>query len=175
MGRELRRVPKRWEHPRRERRVKGATIFQDTYEPDPEGSFIPLKGGFDRDLESFKTDVSKMGWEEALRHHGGGPNPEDYVDYGGRPAEWYQVYETVSEGTPVTPAFETKDELIDYLVVHGDFWNQKAREEGDEAWGKPWSREAAENFVRESGWAPSMVFSAGRIMRGEEDLNRKGS
>ena len=61
----------------------------------------------------------------------------------------YQMYETVSEGTPVTPVFDTPEGLVDYLVAHGDFWGQQGGEGG-------WPREAAESFVR-SGWAPSMI------------------
>ena len=68
---------------------------------------------------------------------------------------WYQMYETVSEGTPETPAFETKEELVDYLVEHGDFSYQRS----PEIFGKP-SREAAKAFV-DQGYAPSMVMSRG--------------
>ena len=75
-----------------------------------------------------------------------------------RKATWWQVYETVSEGTPVSPPFATPDELIDYLVAHGDFWDQQRRERGDTIMNNdPWSREQAEAFVRGPGWAPSMV------------------
>jgi hypothetical protein len=62
---------------------------------------------------------------------------------------WVQVYETVSEGTPVTPPFSTKEELIDYLVQNGDLWDQKR---GDGAW----PRKSAESFVG-IGWAPSGI------------------
>ena len=31
---------------------------------------------------------------------------------------WYQVYETTTEGTPATPAFETLEELTEHLVQH---------------------------------------------------------
>ena len=93
-----------------------------------------------------------------------GGNAPDVDSY--RPAwkpeemTWYQVYETVSEGTPVTPPFATQEELIEYLVENGDFWDQKRRAEGceDMACG-PWKREVAEHFVRGSGWAPSFVDS----------------
>lgn len=61
----------------------------------------------------------------------------------------WQVWETVSEGSPVTPAFPTKEALIDYLVQNGDLWDQKRAEGG-------WKREAAEKFV-ESAWSPSLV------------------
>lgn len=68
---------------------------------------------------------------------------------------WWQVWETVSEGSPVTPAFATAQELIDYLVEYGDAWDQKRGDGG-------WNRTSAENFVG-SGWSPSMVLEAGEI------------
>jgi hypothetical protein len=84
------------------------------------------------------------------QYHGDPPNPEYY-----RP-KWtdderthIQMYETVSEGTPVTPVFASKRELVEHLVVHGDDWDA-ARGDGG------WSREAAEKFAGDE-WAPSLV------------------
>ena len=66
---------------------------------------------------------------------------------------WFQVYETVSEGSPVTPPFATREELVEYLVKNGDDWDQKQRTGG-------WDRAAAEAFVRQE-WAPSMIVVSG--------------
>ena len=60
------------------------------------------------------------------------------------------MYETVSEGTPVTPKFATKEELVEYLVTRGTFYDG------------PWKRKVAEAFVKEE-WAPSMVINGGKI------------
>lgn len=57
------------------------------------------------------------------------PEREYYRSWKDEDATWFQVWETVSEGTPVTPPFATKEELIDYLVANGDFWDQKRRQE----------------------------------------------
>ncbi len=54
----------------------------------------------------------------------------------------YQLWETVSEGSPVTPVFEKPEELIDFL----------ARSKG-------YSRRAAEAFVTEGGFVPSAVMT----------------
>ena len=92
-------------------------------------------------------------------------NEDNYWDYEGSPPEpefyrpkwkkeemtWFQMYETVSEGTPVTPPFATKAELVDYLVENGDFWD-KIRGHGG------WQRANAEKFV-ESGWSPSGMLN----------------
>lgn len=58
--------------------------------------------------------------------------------------EGWQVWETVSEGAPVTPVFETAEALIEHLTEEGTCWDRP-----------PWSRDAAEHFVRDSGWSPS--------------------
>ena len=62
--------------------------------------------------------------------------------------DWYQVWETVSEGSPVTPAFETAAELIDYLAKYGD---NEGKNDG-------WIREAASKFVG-VGFAPSLTIN----------------
>lgn len=93
-----------------------------------------------------------------------GPTPN-----GPPPGEWWQVWETVSEGSPVTPAFATAEELINYLSENGDLWCQ--RRMADEAvrgtFGLPPttkpSRESATRFVLGSGFVPSMVIQDGVI------------
>lgn len=69
------------------------------------------------------------------------------------------LYETVSEGTPVTPVFATAEELIDHLATVGQDWDQV-----------PLRREAAEALVS-AGWMPSMIVSGGRLLRGAEDAD----
>lgn len=76
------------------------------------------------------------------------PTPSLLVPYG----EWYQLYQNVGEGTPLSPPFETANELIEWLVNNDDFW------------GKRWTRTAAELIVRD-GYAPSAVFVGGDVYR----------
>lgn len=91
-------------------------------------------------------------------YHGEFPTDENYRPEFTEPATWFQVYQTVSEGSPVTPPFATREELIDYLATHGDFWDQARRLEGRSSGMDcgPWKRENAERFVN-AGWAPSMM------------------
>jgi len=63
---------------------------------------------------------------------------------------WFQVYETVSAGTPITPPFETKNELIEWMVRNKDFW------------GEQWTREQAEYFANESGFAFTGCIDTGK-------------
>lgn len=71
--------------------------------------------------------------------------------------EWWQVWETVSEGSPVSPPFATPEELIDYLVEGGDAWTRDRQATGRASWDRPPSREAATRFVLGTGWVPSVV------------------
>jgi hypothetical protein len=148
MGREIRRVPPNWEHPRDKQ----------------DGGYIPMLD-IDYDTAAQRWIDELMQWENKQEWKGkscryfwdwdGGPPNEEYH----RPVftekpTWYQVYETVSEGCPVSPPFETKEELVDYLVEYGDFWDQRRGDGG-------WTRENAESFVRRE-WAPSGWMIAGK-------------
>jgi len=172
MGRKLRRVPPNWEHPKHD------------------GRYLPL---FDCSCEDAWTDwqaeyAQWIGGEHdwVIAQHGSDEYPKDqpytaFCRWNGTPphpdehrpqwkegeATWWQVYETVSEGTPVSPPFATQQELIDYLVKYGDFWDQARRDRGDCSLPcDPWSRQDAEAFVMGSGWAPTLVLDAQGLRSG---------
>jgi hypothetical protein len=68
--------------------------------------------------------------------------------------EGWQMWETVSEGSPVTPVFATADELVWHLVIeHGH------------------SESGARAFVN-SGWAPSMIGTSEGLMSGIEWMGK---
>ncbi len=107
------------------------------------------------------TDTEKgYEWGECPVCKGKGLDPAVSAAYNAWQSEepptgdWWQVWETVSEGSPVTPAFATAEELIEYLVTFGDDWDQKRGDGG-------WSQEAAEAFVSREGWAPSLIIQGG--------------
>jgi hypothetical protein len=182
MGREIRKVPANWDHPKTER-PNGRIGLQPMYDCR-----------FENAAAEWKADLAK--WEAGERPSyytidDDNPNPE-YWEYSGDPpdrkyyrtwkdedATWFQVWETVSEGTPVTPPFATKDELIEYLVANGDFWDQSRRKDrasGRQMFGMncdPWKRSAAVAFVNGPGWAPSMVMDANGLRSGVESLGDK--
>ena len=149
MGREIRRVPADWEHPKKE---GGAyqPLFSRAFEDEARewlDRAIAWDKGTDPDCAKHKAE-HPFYWQWA----GDPPNPDYYRPKWTSEPTHYQVYETVSEGTPVTPHFATKEELIDYLVEHGDSWDD----------GRGWSRKNAEAFV-EQEWAPSMIITDGEI------------
>lgn len=176
MGREIRMVPPNWDHPKRGQGSKDPADYKPMLDKRFEDDAREWKENFAKwesglRPNSFNADwVPAAEWEHASiyadqpnlewwEYESSPPTDRDtYRPYTDAEATWVQVYETVSEGTPVTPPFATRAELVDYLVANGDFWDQARRREG-RAHGMncdPWKREDAEAFVN-SGWAPSMV------------------
>jgi hypothetical protein len=166
MGREIRKVPATWKHPKSER---------EHYDLG-EWNFRPLHGeNFDEELKEYRHNRSL--WRKKqhpdqlsgiatnstfVDWHGNEPEPEDYRHYKDEDCTHYQMYETVSEGTPCTPAFATLQELEDYLVDVGELPGTK--------YNQKYSRAAAHAFCSE-GWAPSFVVSpAHGIENGIESL-----
>ena len=81
------------------------------------------------------------------------PRVEDYMpDWPEEERTAFALYETVSEGTPLTPAFSTKEELIQHLVKCGD------------SWGNRWTQKQAERFVLDTGGCPSAVTVDGKLV-----------
>jgi hypothetical protein len=156
MGREIRKVPADWNHPKKEN-----------------GSYHPM---FDDNFNSAcqkwyaeciknngkATDASGAWFHECK---GDPPNIDTHRirDWTTEEATHIQMYETVSEGTPVSPVFATREELIDYLCVHGDFWDQQRRKEGCTLIRcTPWSRQNAISFVN-SSFALSGIITNGKM------------
>lgn len=141
MGREIRRVPKGWEHPKNER---------GDYRPLYDCDFETKAQEWLKECAEWEagTHPDKPGHECYYWQWAGDPPNEDYY----RP-KWdaepvcYQIYETVSEGTPTSPVFETLDEMKVWLVSEG------------------YSEYAASEFVKD-GWSPSFVFVPGKGVSG---------
>ena len=177
MGREIRRVPPNWDHPKNEH---GA--YQPMFDRVASESFVEWLEEFEKfKVEELHQVAEKYGYDindpysAYCDYWGSAPDPKYYrPKWDESKATWWQIYETVSEGTPVSPPFATQDELIDYLVENGDFWDQKRRSDGRSHLMScdPWSREAAEKFVKGPGWAPSFIMSNGEIKSGVEAITQ---
>lgn len=156
MGREVRRVPEGWQHPR-----------------DENGHFIPLlkaKETFEEKLRKWKIRKAawdlgiKINWEDKLSwrtkdedypfedYDGSEPKREDYMPYWPEHMCTYLVmYETTSEGTPISPGFKTPEALADWL------FRSRASAFGDmTATYEQWLA------TIKQGFAPSAVFSPSR-------------
>lgn len=73
--------------------------------------------------------------------------------------EWWQLWETVSEGSPVSPAFATPEELADWLTDNHDLPG-----------GGSMTRDRWLHFLTEQGWAPSLMGRAGHVVSGVEAM-----
>ena len=139
MGREIRRVPPNWEHPK-----------------DRKGYYKPL---FDEDYATALADWQQRAdqWEDGthpdlvkspeLREeytfsewYSEAPDP-DYCRPAWTEAEAtaYQVYETVSEGTPDSPVFDSEADLRQWLLDQDH------------------SEKATDAFIKHK-WAPSAMM-----------------
>lgn len=138
MGREIRRVPAGWEHPKDERgRYK--PLLDEDYDTAARKWLKEVLAWEDGSSEYFQQDPTlKQRYTYFWEYEGGPPNREVYRPAFTAPAVCYQIYETVSEGTPISPVFDNLEELIMWLVAQG------------------YSPTAARRFAQ-SGWAPSMV------------------
>jgi len=119
-GREVRMVPENWEHPK-----------------DENQHYIPLFDGsyYEKDLKLWDESAEKFSKGLQTDFEGGWYPLEDeyksmsYTEYDGpRPEKadympnWnvdtnvlYVMYETTTEGTPISPAFKTKEKLAKWL------------------------------------------------------------
>lgn len=193
MGREIRRVPPDWDHPRSMRpdwdRVLGRPTERMAYTPMYDESLREAQENWDKARAAFYAEGrDKERWtdeDEAwareryqndhtikageLKHptfeEYEGDRPPFYTDDDGvtkdlsdtyRP-DWpeetrtaFQVYETVSEGTPVSPVFQTEEELVAWLCDPSRSDERLPR----------MSREAAARFV-EHGSVPSLMSIPG--------------
>ena len=155
MSREIRRVPPHWEHPKDDR-GQYRPMYQKSYKKAAE-EWLSNAILWSQGKHPEQKPEYTYWWEWSSSP----PDKEYYAPYEESETTWFQLYEDVSEGTPITPPFETKAELVDYLVEHGDFWK-----------GEPWDRKRAEKMV-EQGWVPSGVFTDGKFYASEETLDLK--
>lgn len=161
MGRILRRVPPYWRHPQNKDgsyRPCHDMTYEEAVVEWKTGYALWEKGKHERQQHLDAGDMFDEYWDWA------GPPPEEhhYRPPFNRPATYYQVYETISYGTPVSPKFKTLEKLEEWMVKHGDFWCIK---DG----GKPPSREAVKRFLQQ-GEALSMAFDSGVITETYETL-----
>lgn len=170
MGREIRMVPPNWEHPTTECKHSPWAGGCDYAKQNGGRCLQPLHNQtFKEAAKEWKDEFAS--WERGERpsYCEGKSASLEYWEYNGAPPDreyylpdsigartWFQVYETVSEGTPITPPFATKAELVAWLCANKDFWNYG-----------PMTRAQAEAFVKDE-WVPSMIIKDGVITQGME-------
>lgn len=158
MSREIRNVPPGWQHPTRpcphspwaggcdRAKANGGQCYRPLYDRSFQeaarewlDAAIAWDNGTHPDLVG--EPERKADFPFFWQWDGDTPDEESYRPYWTpEEATAYQMYETVSEGTPVSPVFATLDELREWLIARGH------------------SPTAAAAFI-ESRWAPSMMMS----------------
>jgi hypothetical protein len=165
MGREVRRVPTDWHHPQEWR--GGSYQFK----PLLEGPFEQRAAewdlaarkwdeGFSEDLGQWLPRADSTYTVEGTyeEYAGARPRIEDYMPaFAEGTATHYMMYETCTEGTPISPAFATPEQLARWLT------DNKANAFGAEtASYEAWLR------VCNGGYAPSMVLDEHGLRSGVE-------
>lgn len=83
---------------------------------------------------------------------------EEWVQEEPPVGEGYQLWETVSEGSPISPVFVTMHELADWLATSEDYaWKENDKGTTYEQWLK---------FIVGPGWSPSMIVSSEGVQTG---------
>ncbi len=167
MSRQIRRVPASWQHPEQinqySNKKEYRSLMQWDYKEELKEFYEELEVYY-KEYEEFEDgeifweweeyETSKEKWttyEDWAWKPPTPPNPYDYMPTG----EWYQLFQTVSEWTPLSPPFETQKELIKWLTNNKDFW------------GTQWSPEWAKHIV-ESWFAMSGIFTGWKLYRPED-------
>lgn len=117
MGREVRRVPKGWVHPRSQK-----------------GFSVPLYDGCTLESSTERWDEDNAKWQRGElpeyatekdlatpfdEWDGPRPDPVDYMPaWTEEEATHYQMYETCSEGSPISPVFADPEELAEWLAAN---------------------------------------------------------
>ena len=156
MGREVRRVPADWQHPK-ECRWDHRGNRLEHYKPlFPGERYQPRVDEWDEECAKWKAgwrpdhctdpDDRAMTYEQWA---GQRPHRDDYMpDWPENERTHYMMYEDATEGTPISPAFATPEELARWLADTGAsaFGDMTASYEG-------WLRTAR------GGFACSAVYS----------------
>lgn len=138
MGREVRMVPANWEHP-----------------TDSRGGYEPLYDDYENAVERFVKVCERIGIRAALEAEDGGPRYSRYMHPVG-PRTHYMMYEDTSEGTPISPAFATPEELARWLTDNNAsaFGNMTATYE-------QWLSTIRRGFAFSAAWHPEVGMISG--------------
>lgn len=160
MGREVRRVPSDWEHPR------GAN---GRYRPLHDRGFAAVVAAWDRDAAAWERgefpDYASAESRQMPFAEWNGPRPtaEDYMpDWPEAERTHYQMYEDTSEGTPISPVMATPEELARWLAD-----NNASAFASMTATYEQWLR------VCRGGFAPSMVLTEAGAVSGVAALSER--
>lgn len=161
MGREVRRVPKDWQHPKKKsfNYMQGREI--ESYQPMFDRPFGPEMDEWYAEWKSWEagTHPDRAGHDFPYWEWSGGPPDPAYFrpDWPEASRTHLMMYEDTSEGTPLSPAFETPEELARWLA-----------DNGASAFGDMTATYDQWLATCKGSWAPSMVIENGTMKSGVE-------
>lgn len=162
MGREIRMVPANWNHPAQvgaNGRIHFVALYEGNYS-EAAAEYAEEKAKWDRgEFPDYASEDSrKMSYEE---WNCGAPSEGDYMP------EWkpeekthLMMYENTSEGTPISPAFATPEELARWLA-----------DNGASSFGRDTASYDAWLSTCKRGWAMSMAVIPGAGLISGVELN----
>jgi hypothetical protein len=172
MGREVRMVPANWNHPKYDTNSAPYPNRVGKHIPLFKGSYAEAAADWDEARtkweEGLVRDYANGGWKPKSEDHigryteweGARPSPDDYMpDWSEDQRTHHMMYETTSEGTPISPSFTTPEKLARWLADNkaSAFGSQTA---SYESW----------LYVANGGFAPSAVMTDAGLESGVEAL-----
>ncbi len=152
MSREIRRVPPDWKHPTRGELGWGSR--QNEYQPMHRSSYAERAEEWMKEYAQYQAEEFDIGSRAYFWDYDPPPDKNHY-----REREWkeeeataFQIYEDMSEGTPVSPVFLTEVEMRTWLLEQGH------------------SEKATDRFI-DGGYAFSMVIVGKQARIGIDSLN----
>ena len=119
MGREVRMVPENWEHPKdgfyHDGSVRYLSLYGSSFSIRAK-EYADSKAAWDRgEFPDYASEESKkLSFEE---WEGEAPKESDYMpEWPAAERTHLMMYETCSEGSPISPAFKTPEELARWLA-----------------------------------------------------------
>ena len=161
MGREVRMVHKDWVHPTYINPHRGEVLrpmHSDSHAESVE-HWEGERGKWDKRECSYMkpSDYEGTTFEDEF---GERPDPDDYMpDWPEAERTHLMMYENTSEGTPLSPAFSTPEELARWLA-----------DNGASSFGKFTATYEQWLGTCKRGFAPAAIVENGRMMSGVEGL-----
>ena len=116
MGREIRKVRADWVHPMRDDGRHG-------HRPLYGCSFVAAVAAWDKEHAAWQRGEKPVYAEDCVHYEewaGTRPVPKDYMpEWSDAERTHWQMYESTSEGTPISPVFATREECARYCADHG--------------------------------------------------------
>lgn len=157
MGREIRRVPADWVHPV-DSRGNEHPLYDESFDDACNEWHAAMHRWLDGTYGNHKYDLkpsaefdhrTPLGF---VKWHGTLGDPDYYrPHWADEERTHYQLYETLSEGTPLSPVFASLDELAEWMITTPD-----------PVWGFRNPEHVRAFCSEDGGYAPSMITSPSR-------------